>query len=69
MPGLKIGQGNLRDRYGVAVCKVGDEIVGHLPKKYFIHVFDFYLVRWNDLLHSFRGTAIFKGSTTGWDGN
>ena len=29
---VKIGQGNPRDRYAVAVCKAGDEIVGHLPK-------------------------------------
>ena len=24
--------GNPRDRYAVAVCKAGDEIVGHLPR-------------------------------------
>ena len=29
---VKIGPGNPRDRYAVAVCKVGDEMVGHLPK-------------------------------------
>ena len=29
---VKIGPGNPRDRYAVAVCKVGGEIVGHLPR-------------------------------------
>ena len=29
---VKIGPGNPRDRYAVTVCKVGDEMVGHLPK-------------------------------------
>ena len=28
----KNGPGNPRDRYAVAVCKAGDEIVGHLPR-------------------------------------
>ena len=28
----KNGPGNPRDRYAVAVCKVGDEMVGHLPR-------------------------------------
>ena len=28
----KNGPGNSRDRYAVAVCKAGDEIVGHLPR-------------------------------------
>ena len=29
---VKIGPGNPRDRYAVAVCRAGDEIVGHLPR-------------------------------------
>ena len=29
----KNGSGNPRDQYAVAVCKAGDEIVGHLPRK------------------------------------
>ena len=57
--------GNPRDRYAVVVCKAGDEIVGHLPTN--ISTMCLVFIR-RSVLHSFRETAIFKGSSTGWDG-
>ena len=38
----KNGPGNPRDRCAVAVCKAGDEIVGHLPRNISIMRLNFY---------------------------
>ena len=65
----KNGPGNPRDRYAVAVCKARDEM-GHLPRNISaMCLICIPVVQWNYLLHSLRETTIFKGSSTGWDGN
>ena len=44
--------------------------MGHLPRNISTMCLIFIpAVRWNYLLHSLRETTIFKGSSTGWDGN
>ena len=64
------GPSNPRDRYALAVCKAGDNIVGHLPRNILTMCSIFIpAAQWNYLLYSFRETAIFRGSSTGWDGN
>ena len=63
----KLGQ-VIRDRYAVAVFKARDEIVGHLSRN-ISTMFSIFIRRGGISYCSFRETAIFKGSSTGWDGN
>ena len=62
--------GNPRDRYAIAVCKAGDEIVGHLLRNIstMCLIFIFYLARWNHLLH-YNMTEKFAGKFSRLEAN